>query len=600
MFQSFDAATSPDTGATRLADLRSLMRAQNLDGFLIPRADAHQGEYVVPRDQRLAWLTGFTGSAGFCAALLNTAGVFIDGRYRLQIRDQVDLSIYKPVNWPETQLADWLMGQCQSGDVIGFDPWLHTHDEIAQLSKTLAAQNIVLRPCANLVDAIWDDQPNAPDDPIIPHPIKFSGRAHDDKIADISRGLQTANHSAYVLTQTDSIAWLLNIRGTDLGQTPVALAFAIVHANAQVDLFVDLGKTSQNLRKHLGDSVTIKAITDFETALSSLTDTVCIDPKTCPEKVVQILTAQIAHSPDPTTLPKACKNDTELAGAKAAHMRDGLALVHFLAWLDGLDSGADISEIDIVRHLEDCRRDTQELQNISFDTICGSGPNGAIVHYRVTHDSNRKLKQNEVLLVDSGAQYQDGTTDITRTIAIGNPPKEAVQNATLVLKGMIAISRAVFPVGTCGKDIDALARGALWAQGKDYDHGTGHGVGSFLSVHEGPQGISKRATQAFLPGMIVSNEPGYYKENAYGIRIENLIYVREIGHIAGGDQRQMLGFETLTLAPIDRRMMDISQLSKAEINWLDCYHKRVFETLSPRVEGRILEWLKSACKPLAS
>lgn len=597
MFQSFDAATSPQHGAARLADLRSEMALENLDGFLVPRADAHQGEYVIDRDARLAWLTGFTGSAGFSAILHKVAGVFIDGRYRLQVGEQIDLDQFTPVHWPEVKLHDWLKQQLPTGGKIGFDPWLHTSDEIKKLEKELSDLGFAFIAMDNLVDRIWQDQPAAPQAAAVKHPIEFAGLGDEPKRAMIADAVAQQGAQATVLTQPDSICWLLNIRGADIARTPTVQAFAIFDTAGQTLLFSDAKKFAD-----LGDDphITVLPFDALEPELKKLQSRILIDKAVTPFAIAQILRdagIEILWGKDPISVPKACKNDTELAGAKTAHIRDGVAVCEFLAWLE-TQNPSDLTEIDVVSQLELCRQKTGQLKDISFETICGSGPNGAIVHYRVTHDSNRNLQENEVLLVDSGAQYQDGTTDITRTIAIGTPPKEAVQNATLVLKGMIAISRATFPVGTCGKDIDALARSALWAQGKDYDHGTGHGVGSYLSVHEGPQGISKRATQAFLPGMVVSNEPGYYKEDAYGIRIENLIYVREMGAITGGDDRDMLGFETLTLVPIDRRMMDISQLSKAEINWLDNYHKRVFETLSPRVDGHVLDWLKSACKPL--
>ncbi len=593
MFQSFESATSPDTGAARLKQLRDEIDKEGLDGFLIPRADAHQGEYVVVRDMRLAWLTGFTGSAGFCAVLKDKAGVFIDGRYTLQVHDQIDLTCFSPVAWPENKLENWLP---KSGK-IGFDAWLHTRAEIEKLRG--AGINLVATD--NLIDRIWHDQPVAPLDKMVPHPLEYAGQDHVEKITYIAKNLKNSGHNAFILTQPDAIAWLLNTRGTDLGQTPVALAFAIIHAAGNVSLFMDERKTNAALIEHFGENIGVLPPKNFIPELSNLNGPVCIDKLTAPEAIVNLLEKQgieIVFCDDPTTLPKACKNDTELHGTKQAHIRDGAAMCEFLAWVDTINPATGITEIDIVKTLEAKRAATGKLKNISFDTICGSGPNGAIVHYRVNNQTNRTLQFNEVLLVDSGAQYMDGTTDITRTLAIGAPPPKAVHNATLVLKGMIAISRLRFPKGLTGKDIDAIARTALWAEGLDYDHGTGHGVGSYLSVHEGPQRISRLATTAFKLGMIVSNEPGYYKEGAYGIRIENLIFVKQADAINGSDDREMLCFETLTLAPISKAMIDKSLLTMDELNWLNAYHQQVWDSLNGLVTATTKDWLEAACAPL--
>ena len=601
MFQSFESTTSPDTGAPRLKMLRKELAKEGLDGFLIPRADAHQSEYVIDRDMRLAWLTGFTGSAGFCAALTDRAGVFIDGRYTLQVRNQVDLDAFTPVAWPSTKLAEWLIEALPKGGKIGFDPWLHTRTEVENLTKDLAVSGIHLIAQDNLIDRIWNDQPTAPLDRMVPHDLEYSGQHHAAKIADAAKTLTDAGHSAFVLTQPDSIAWLLNTRGSDLGQTPVALAFAIIHASGQVSLFLDAQKSNKLLIDHLGENVQLFAPELFVKHLAELDGVIRLDKSSAPEKIARLLednNLEIAFDDDPTILAKACKNQTELDGAKNAHIRDGAAMCEFLAWVDSINPATDITEIDVVKMLEAKRSASGELKNISFDTICGSGPNGAIVHYRVTNQTNRTLQFNEVLLVDSGGQYLDGTTDITRTVAIGAPPAKAVHNATLVLKGMIAISRLRFPEGLSGKDIDAIARTPLWAEGLDYDHGTGHGVGSYLSVHEGPQRISRIATTPLKPGMILSNEPGYYKEGEYGIRIENLIYVKHAEPIASGDDRDMLCFETLTRAPIAKIMIDTSLLTADELNWLNQYHQQVWDSLHDKVSEPTKDWLKAACAPL--
>jgi len=597
MFQSFDSTTSPDTGAARLKSLRDALLKDGLDGYLIPRADAHQGEYVTPRDMRLAWLTGFTGSAGFCAALKDKAGIFIDGRYTLQVRDQVDLDCYTPISWPDTSLIDWLTEALPKGGKIGFDPWLHTRAELEKLGKT----NIELVATDNLIDPIWYDQPAPPLGKMVPHLLDYTGQPHTEKIKTAAKELTKAKHSAFVLTQPDSIAWLLNTRGTDLGQTPVALAFAILYGSGHVSLFMDSRKSDAALIAHLGPKVSLHDADGFETTLASLSGTVRLDKTCAPEAIVRLLETQdidIAFDADPTTLPKACKNQTELAGTKQAHIRDGAAMCEFLAWVDGINPETGITEIDIVKMLESKRTASGKLKNIAFDTICGSGPHGAIVHYRVTDRTNRNIQFNEVLLVDSGAQYLDGTTDITRTMAIGAPPPKAVHHATLVLKGMVAISRLRFPEGLTGKDIDAIARTPLWAEGLDYDHGTGHGVGSYLSVHEGPQRISRLATTVLKSGMILSNEPGYYKEGAYGIRIENLIFIKPAAPIAGSDDRNMLCFETLTLAPISKTMIDKSLLTADEVNWLNVYHQRVWDSLHGLVSEQTKDWLEVACSPL--
>lgn len=597
MFQSFDSPTSPETGSARLKSLRDVLETEGLDGFLIPRADAHQGEYVVARDKRLAWLTGFTGSAGFCAALCDQAAVFIDGRYTLQVRNQVNLDHFTPIAWPDTKLADWLTEALPKGGKVGFDPWLHTRSEIEALDKT----NIELIATDNLVDRIWHDQPNAPTDKMQPHPLEYAGQPHAEKIATAAADLAKAGHSAFVLTQPDSIAWLLNTRGTDLGQTPVALAFAIIHASGRVSLFMDAQKSDATLAAHLDKNVELFAPEVFEAELAALNGPVRLTKSSVPEAIARLLENQnikIVFSQDPTTLPKACKNQTELDGAINAHIRDGAAICEFLAWVDTINPANTITEIDIVKMLEAKRAATGKLKNISFDTICGSGPNGAIMHYRVTEKSNRTLEFNEVLLVDSGAQYLDGTTDITRTLAIGTPPPKAVHNATLVLKGMIAISRLRFPKGLSGKDIDALARAPLWAEGLDYNHGTGHGVGAYLSVHEGPQRISRISTEPLQSGMILSNEPGYYKEGEYGIRIENLIFVRPAEEIQGSDDREMLCFETLTLAPFSKMMIDQSLLTADEVSWLNAYHAQVWGRLKDKISDTTKQWLKQACASL--
>ena len=597
MFQTFDVTTHPDQGPPRLAALRAAMAAQGLAGFIVPRADAHQGEYVAPCDARLAWLTGFTGSAGFAVVLPDVAGVFIDGRYRVQVRAQV-AAAFTPVHWPEVTLADWLLEQLPQGGVVGFDPWLHTVDEVAGLREKLGPKGISLQATANLVDALWADRPAPPDAPFTAYPLEFAGESHADKRGRLAKGLADAGQSAAILTLPDSIAWLLNIRGRDVTCNPVPHAFALLHADATVDLFCRTGKADA-LRDHLGDAVRIRPQAAFAPALTALTGTIRLDHKSAAQHLADVLAGKtLINAPDPCILPKACKNPVEIAGSQVAHMRDAVAMVQFLCWLDATAPQGGLTEIDVVTALEGFRRATNALRDISFETICGAGPHGAIVHYRVTTDSNRPVKPGELLLVDSGGQYLDGTTDITRTVAVGPPPPDAAACYTRVLQGVIAISRARFPKGVGGQHLDALARFPLWTAGMDYDHGTGHGVGAYLSVHEGPQGISRRSVVALEPGMILSNEPGYYREGAFGIRIENLIVVRQAPPVPGGDDRKMLDFETLTWVPLDRRLIDLALLSGPERAWVDGYHAQVLALIGPRVEGQVYDWLSAACAPL--
>ena len=590
MFQTFESSSNPAQGLARLTALRAKMVASGVDAYFVPRADAHMGEYVAPRDARLAWLTGFTGSAGFCIATHDSAGVFIDGRYRVQVRDQV-AHAFTPVHWPETSAADWISRSLPKGAIIGFDAWLHPVDEIKTLRATLP--EMTFEPMPNLIDAIWQDQPTAPAAPFFSHDIKQAGETSDAKRKRLAYLLKA---DCAIITQPDNIAWLLNIRGADIERNPVSQAFAIFRKSGTVDLFAGAGKTDP-VREHLGKSVTCHAIDHFADAVSSLTGTVQLDPKTAPEALRLALTgATIVHAADPCLLPKAIKNPVEIAGARAAAKRDGAAMVRFLAWLDDTAPNGGLTEIDVVKQLEKFRRETNVLRDISFETICGAGAHGAIVHYRVTTDTNAPIKSGELLLIDSGGQYIDGTTDITRTIIVGDPTPEHRTCYTRVLQGMIALSRAQFPKGVAGQHLDALARFPLWTAGMDFDHGTGHGIGSYLSVHEGPQGISRKSTVPLETGMILSNEPGYYREGAFGIRIENLITV--VAAPNGVDARDMRAFETLTLVPFDRRLIEIPLLTCVERDWIDSYHQDTVDLLKHDVTGQAHDWLLAACAPL--
>lgn len=599
MFQSFESHASPDQGPPRLAALRERLSALGFAGFIVPRSDVHQGEYVAARDERLQWLTGFTGSAGFCIVLPDMAGVFIDGRYRTQVKAQVDLDAYTPVPWPEVKPGDWVKEKLGTGRV-GFDPWLHTADEVAKLQTALEGTGVTLEHViANPVDDIWSDQPAAPLGKAFVHPVELAGESHLAKRTRLAEGLRKAGQKAAVITLPDSLCWLLNVRGADVPKNPVLHGFAVLHDDGRVDLFVTPAKLDAVVRDHLGPEVVVHPVDGFGEALKDLEGPVRVDKAQAPLAVSDILNGagiEVAWGDDPCRLPKACKNAAEIAATREAHLRDGAAMVEFLRWLDEASPSGGLTEISVVQALEGFRRATNALHDISFDTICGAGPNGAIMHYRVTEETNRPVAQNELLLVDSGAQYLDGTTDITRTIAVGDPGQEARECYTRVLQGLIAISRVRFPKGLPGRDIDALARFNLWVAGQDYDHGTGHGVGAFLSVHEGPQRISRVSEVPLEPGMILSNEPGYYREGAFGIRLENLIVVQEAPAL--GDNRAQMSFETLTFVPFDRRLILREELSPGEKRWLDAYHAEVREKLAPRVAGATLAWLQDACAPI--
>ena len=595
MFQGFEETANAAAGPVRLAALRAAMREAGMDGFIVPRADAFQGEYVAERDARLAWLTGFTGSAGFCVALMERAGVFVDGRYRVQVREQVELSVFEPVDWPEVKLADWLREALPEGGRVGFDAWLHTAGEIETHRKALEGSGIELVASGNLVDAIWQDQPGRPLGKVIAHPLEHAGESSADKRARLARGLRDAGARAAVITLPDSICWLLNIRGADIARNPVVQAFAILHDDGRVALFSDVEKFAG-----VAPEADVQGYEAFEAALAALEGPVRVDKPSAPLAVSETLRAagvEVAWGQDPCILPKARKNPVEIAGAREAHLRDGAAMVEFLCWLEGALEG-EIDEISITRRLEGFRRDTGALRDISFETICGSGAHGALPHYRVSKSSNRVVQPGELVVIDSGGQYLDGTTDITRTVVRGAAGAEERAAFTRVLQGMIAISRLRWPRGLAGRDLDALARYPLWLAGQDYDHGSGHGVGSYLCVHEGPQRLSRLSEVPLEEGMILSNEPGYYREGAFGIRTENLVVVRAAPPLAGADARDMLAFETLTFVPIERRLIAPEMLAPPERDWLNAYHAEVRDRIAPRVSDEAAAWLERACAPI--
>ena len=606
MFQTYEAPQSGGDQGERLRQLRQLMVQLGVDALLVPRADEHQGEYVARSAERLAWLTGFTGSAGLAVVARSAAALLVDGRYLVQAPTQVDTRLFQVLQVPQAKLSDWLIATLKAAEIVGYDPWLHTEASITELGQALAPKGIKLKALAkNPVDRVWGrERPAPPMGAVHPHALAYAGKSGQQKLSELQTTLRREDADAVILTQPDSIAWLFNIRGSDVAHNPVPLAFAVVPAAGKAELFIDKAKIGREAREHLAGLVKISDPAGLERRLASLKNAgkrVRLDPNTAANWFFRKLRGgkgRVVRGVDPCVLPKARKNATEVRGARVAHQRDGAVMARFLAWLDREAGVGTVDEISAARQLEILRRETQALKDISFDTISGSGPNAAIVHYRVTTASNRKLQAGQLYLVDSGAQYLDGTTDITRTVAIGAPTREMQERFTLVLKGHIAIATARFPKGTRGVDLDPFARRALWEAGLDFAHGTGHGVGSYLSVHEGPQNISRRGMTALEPGMILSNEPGYYKEGAYGIRTENLLLVEEAGLLDGGE-REMMGFETLTLAPFDRRLIVAALLSDQELAWLNAYHARVLKEIGPELGPTDRAWLAAATAPLA-
>lgn len=607
MFQSFNVTSEKSTGASRVKALRQKLKELDLDAFVVPHSDEHQNEYLPTRAERLAWLTGFTGSAGFAVIFAERALVFTDGRYTLQVDEQTDETIFETGN---SVTVEGTLGIKDWGDEemrIGIDPWLHTMDSIEKLSdqvEQIGAELVQLE--ANPIDEIWDDQPEPPRGMVKIHDTEFAGTAPKPKLNEIGKAVRESGANVTVLTDPNSICWAFNIRGLDVVHTPLVLAFAIVPAKGDPKLFIDMQKLGTQEHAYLNQLCDLYEPEQFDEHLSMLGEykaKVLLDPSLVAVKLAATLEgagAEIIKGADPCRLPRACKNKTERKGAIEAHKRDGAALVSFLAWLDS-QKPEDLDEIKIATALEIARIETGErlgvpLREISFDTISGAGPNGAIVHYRVNTESNRQVKDGDLVLIDSGGQYDDGTTDITRVVPIGEPTEEHKRHFTLVLKGMIAISEAKFPPGTRGVELDILARHALWAEGLDYAHGTGHGVGSYLGVHEGPQGISKRYMTPFETGMIVSNEPGYYKAGSHGIRIENLVIVNPPRLPEGGDI-EMHSFTTLTLCPIDRRLVDVTLLSTSEKRWINGYQSKVRNELSKLIEDEdTLHWLEKATR----
>ena len=589
----------------RLEQLRAELKKRNLDGFIVPRSDEHQGEDVPACSDRLLWLTGFSGSAGVAVVTTDRAAIFIDGRYTLQVRGEVPEDLYEYQHLMTEPATSWIENVATAGHQIGYDPWLMTRNQVARYRKaaTDAGATLVAQE-ANPIDAIWTDRPAPPKAPVVPHEFQYTGKESSDKRAEVAAALSAIGQDAAVLAAPDSIAWLLNVRGGDLPNAPQPLSFAIVHNDARVDWFVDPDKPADGLGQFLGPDVIRADPEKFGSVLDQLGKagaTVGMNGDSEPDWVVERLRksgATIAFGANPCALPKAIKTDVELDGARAAHHRDGVAMARFLHWLDVTLAEQSVTETEVSDKLEEFRRTGEHFKGLSFPTISGFGANGASPHYRAAPETAATLAPGSLYLVDSGGQYLDGTTDVTRTIPVGTPSQEMCDNYTRVLKGHIAVATARFPVGTTGSHIDPFARKALWDAGLDFDHGTGHGVGSYLNVHEGPHRIAKAPnTVPFVPGMIVSNEPGYYKAGGYGIRIENLVAVCTIDGIAGAE-RDMLGFETLTMAPIDQRLIVTELLDASEIAWLNDYHAWVRMNILLHVNEEQAVWLKHATRPI--
>jgi len=601
-FQTFEDSSERAESAARVAALRAELKRRGLDGFLVPRADRQQNEYLPAGEERLAWLTGFTGSAGFAIVLHDRGAVFVDGRYTVQAEAQIDNAVFTIAHLIETPPDQWLTQNVTAGQKIGYDAWLHTTDQVERFRQAASAVGAELIAVdGNPIDALWRDRPAPPAGPVTLRDIKLAGESAAEKLQRVRGELAKLRADALVVSDPQNVAWTFNIRGSDIAHTPLALAFAVVPREGRATLYVDGAKLDNQTRHALEDVADVREPSALAGDLAAFKDkTVRLDSTSAADALAREVEGnggKPARGADPITLMKAVKNHAEIAGMRTAHIRDGAAVTRFLAWLQREAPRGTLTEIDAVAALESFRRETGLLKDISFPTIAGAGPNGAIVHYRVTRETNRKLGINELFLIDSGAQYEDGTTDITRTVVIGEPTEEMRDRFTRVLKGHIGIATAVFPENTSGAQLDPFARHALWQAGLDFDHGTGHGVGSYLSVHEGPARISKLGHVPLRRGMILSNEPGYYKTAAYGIRIENLVLVIAAPEPIGAE-KPLNAFETLTLAPIDRRLIDTRMLTGKERHWLDSYHERVHDVIGPLVDSHTKAWLTAATRPL--
>ncbi|WP_031548823.1 aminopeptidase P family protein [Parvularcula oceani] len=605
MFQTYDPPSDRSFASRHLPPLRERLEAQGLDGLVVPHDDEYQNEYLPDSTERLMWVSGFSGSAGAGVVMRDRAAVFTDGRYTIQVREQVDDAFFEYEDYTASAVAEWLEREVPQGAVIGFDPMLHPRQGVKRLERAAARKGFTLKAVeTNPIDEAWDDRPPAPCAPVVPHEEALAGESAASKRERIGRSVAEAGADAVLVTAPTSLAWLFNIRGGDVHASPLPLGRAVLRKDGRASLFLAAQKVSDELRTHLGDAVELREESEVEAALAELGGEgikVLVDPSLAPARYLTVLEeagATLVEGDDPTALPRAIKTDAELDGSRAAHIRDGVAITRFLHWLAQNAASGKLTEIAAAQQLEAFRRETGELRDVSFDTISASGPHGAMAHYKVSTETDRPIEPGTLYLVDSGGQYRDGTTDITRTIAVGEPSEDMRRHYTLVLKGHIALSTARFPKGTSGHALDAFARRPLWEAGLDYDHGTGHGVGSYLGVHEGPQKISKHPIdQPLMPGMICSNEPGYYRAGEYGIRIENLVIVTPFAPVVGGE-REMMGFETVTFAPFERELILKGLLTEDERRWVDEYHAEVAAKLSGRLPEEVEDWLKTRTAPL--
>jgi Xaa-Pro aminopeptidase len=605
MFQNFEPRSDRTFAGRHLPKLRDVLAARGLDALIVPHDDEYLNEYLPDHTERLMWVSGFSGSAGLAIVTTKAAGLFSDGRYTLQMREQTDEAHFSFHDNGNETVAAWLDDHLGAGDKVGYDPMLFSSDSLAPFERAAERSGFELVPVQpNPIDEAWADRPSPPLAPVHPHAETFSGRSSSDKRQSIAEKLRDKRVDAAFLSAPHSLAWLFNIRGGDVHASPLPLGRGLIRADGTASLFLHPAKVTGELPTHLGQDVELHAEDRVDAALEKLGSDglrVLVDPALTPVYFINLLSASgatVVRGEDPCALPRAAKNEVELQGSRTAHIRDGVAVTRFLEWFAATAPSGELTEIEAARKLESFRQETNQLRDISFDTISGTGGHGASPHYRVTTESDRTIEPNSLFLIDSGGQYEDGTTDITRVMAVGTPTDDMRRHYTLVLKGHIALATARFPEGTSGHQLDALARRPLWEAGLDYDHGTGHGVGSYLGVHEGPQNISKKPIrQALVPGMICSNEPGYYKPGEYGIRIENLVIVRAPQPVPGGD-RPMLSFETITLAPFERELIDVSLLTNEEREWVDDYHRRVRDALTDQLPGATAQWLERRTAPL--
>ena len=590
---------SLSSATAKIKSVRSLMSKYKIGAYLIPRADCFQGEFISENDNRLRWITNFSGSAGLCIVTLKTIALFVDGRYTIQAENEKNSSKIIVYKLNKTIIANWLKKNVISYDKIGFDPWLHTWNEIQNLKSEFRGK-YKFKKVKNIIDKIWIDKPKEEYHKIFKLSDKYTGHSYTAKLAQINKLKNNIKVDYIIYTLPESICWLANIRGFDIPNTPIAQSYAIQEKNGDLDIFIKKEKLSKDLVENFGPKVKFFDISFFSKKLKKLKGKIWLDGNNCPIAIKSLISSKrnkIFNELDPALSIKSIKNKIEIRNSRIAHKKDGLAMINLLYWIEQ-NKRSRISEIDIIEKLAEFRKKNTNYFGPSFDTICGSGPNGAIIHYRANSKTNRIIKSGDLVLIDSGGQYLEGTTDITRTIGFGKVNYLKRKQYTLVLKGMIAVSKLKWPLGLTGKDLDSIPRYHLWQENLDYEHGTGHGVGSFLSVHEGPQGISKRNEVELKSGMIVSNEPGYYLQNSHGIRIENLLLIKEPTEQSQIEKIKTLSFETLTYCPFDRFLIIKDLLTIQEIEWINSYHQKVIKKYEARLDGEKRSWLNKICSKL--